>query len=211
MRHVPAMLLAASMCALPGHAAAAEHKPQALRLDGTPSVFADGAGRISACGLRVFGVEPLPPPRTGYRTVDLSILLGLQTVAQGIGMVKASSFETTAAALKANLPTRPFKVSDGWLRVPGSERTTAVPGKPLAPDSEPGAHRYLAAATALYDVADAVLEGKEIQVSVVREGVPSNPVYAGVVRLAPGDRQKFVACMRDLQKQAEEGTDAQRR
>jgi hypothetical protein len=193
-------LLAALLLA--GAARAAEPPPQALRLDGTPSVFADGAGQVSACGLRVFGVQALPPPRDVYRTVDVSLLMSLETMAQGIGLVKASSQEASAAALKAGGTTRPLKVSDGWLRVPGSQRTSPRDGKPISDPADATALRYLADATVLFAVADAILAGKEIEVSVVREGAAVHPVYRGPVTMEPRARLQFVACMRDLQQRA---------
>jgi hypothetical protein len=171
-----------------------------IRLDGTPSFFVDSGGQVSACGLRVFGIESLPPPRDVHRTVDVSILMGMETVAQGIGLVKASSIESSPAALKANQPVRQLRVTDGWLRVPGSERTTARDGKVLKEDDNPNAVRYLADARALFAVVDAVLTGKEIEVSVVRTDAAANPVYRGSVGIEQKARAQFVACMRDLER-----------
>jgi hypothetical protein len=171
-----------------------------IRLDGTPSFFVDSGGQVSACGLRVFGIESLPPPRDVHRTVDVSILMGLETVAQGIGLVKASSIESSPAALKANQPVRQLRVTDGWLRVPGSERTTARDGKVLKDDDNPNAVRYLADARALLAVVDALLTGKEIEVSVVRADAAANPVYRGPVGIEQKARTQFVACMRDLER-----------
>jgi hypothetical protein len=171
-----------------------------IRLDGTPSFFADSGGQVSACGLRVFGIESLPPPRDVHRTVDVSILLGLETVAQGIGLVKASSIESSPAALKANQPVRQLRVTDGWVRLPGSERTTARDGKVLKDDDKPNAVRYLADARTLFAVVDAVLTGKEIEVSVVRADAAANPVYRGPVGIEQKARTQFVACMRDLER-----------
>lgn len=201
-RRATDVAVALASVALAGLAHAAEPPPQPLRLDGTPSVFADGAGQVSACGLRVFGVEALPPPRDVYRTVDISLLMSLETVVQGIGLVKASSQEASTAALKSGGATRPLKVSDGWLRVPGSQRTMPRDGKPLPDPADATALRYLADATALVAVADAILAGKEIEVSVVREGAAAHPVYRGPVTMEPRARQQFVACMRDLQQRA---------
>jgi hypothetical protein len=171
-----------------------------IRLDGTPSFFVDGGGQATACGLRVFGIESLPPPRDVHRTVDVSILLGMETVAQGIGLVKASSIESSPAALKASQPVRQLRVTDGWLRVPGSERTTARDGKVLKDDDNPNAVRYLADARTLFAVVDAVLTGKEIEVSVVRADAATNPVYRGPVGIEQKARTQFVACMRDLER-----------
>ena len=192
-------LLLCLTAALPAMA----QSPLPLRLDGSVTAFLAAPGRAAGCGLRVFGIESMPPPRSTLRTVDLSVLLGPEAFVQGVGMVKASSFETTAAAMKAGQPTRPFTVTDGWLRVPGVAQTRAAPGASLAPDESPQVHRYLADAAALFAVLDAVLEGRAIEVSIERSGLPSHPVYAGVVQLAPQDRTQFVACMRDLQQQAQ--------
>lgn len=203
--HIGAQAARALLAALllTGAARAAEAPPQPLRLDGTPSVFADGTGQVTACGLRVFGVEGLPPPRDDvYRTVDVSLLMSLETLVQGIGLVKASSQEASAAALRSGGATRPLKVSDGWLRVPGNPRTTPRDGKPLSDPVDATALRYLADAAVLFAVADAILVGKEIEVSVVREGAAAHPVYRGPVTMEPRARQQFVACMRDLQQRA---------
>jgi len=188
--------------ALAGVANPQEPPPQPLRLDGTPSVFADDAGQVSACGLRVFGVEALPPPRDAYRTVDISLLMSLETMLQGIGLVKASSQEANASAFRSGGATRPLRVSDGWLRVPGSQRTVPRDGKPLPDPADATALRYLTDAAPLFAVADAILAGTQIEVSVIREGVAAHPVYRGAVTMEPRARQQFVACMRDLQQRA---------
>jgi hypothetical protein len=173
--------------------------PLEIRLDGTPSGFVDAAGQVSACGLRVFGIESLPPPSDRHRTVDISILLGQETLTRGVGLVKASSMETTTSALKANQPMRPLRVTDGWLRVPGSARTTPRDGPPLADSDDPNVLRYLADASVLFAVTDAALEGKPIEVSVVRADLAAHPVYRGVPTLDAKARQQFVTCMRALQ------------
>jgi hypothetical protein len=170
-----------------------------LRLDGTPSVFVDSGGQITACGLRVFGIETLPPPSEQHRTIDISILLGQETVTRGVGLVKASSMTATAAALKAGQPLRALRVTDGWLRVPGSARTTPRDGKPMPDEADPNVLRYLADATTLFAVVDAALEGKPIEASVVRAEQTVHPVYRGTLAMDPKAQRQFVDCVRALQ------------
>jgi hypothetical protein len=171
----------------------------ALQLDGTPSVFVDGGGQVTACGLRVFGIETLPPPSEQHRTIDISVLLGQETVTRGVGLVKASSMTATAAALKAGQPLRALRVTDGWLRALPGARTAPRDGKPMADEAEPNVLRYLADATTLFAVVDAALEGKPIEASVVRAEQAVHPVYRGTLALDPKAQRQFVDCVRALQ------------
>jgi hypothetical protein len=177
-----------------------------LRLDGTPSVFVDAAGQVSACGLRVFGIETLAAPRDVHRTVDVSILMGPETVTQGLGLVKASSMEASSSAVAGGQPMRPLRVSDGWLRVPGSARSAPRDGKPLADDERAASVRYLADAQVLFAIADAALEGRPLEASVVRDGQTVHPVYRGAVTMDVRSRQQFVACVRALQARVTAGS-----
>ncbi|MDZ7653935.1 MAG: hypothetical protein U5L03_15950 [Burkholderiaceae bacterium] len=192
----------ASVAAIPAARASgapASAPTLALPLDGTPSVFVDSGGQVTACGLRVFGVEPLPPPSAQHRTVDISILLGQETVTRGVGLVKASSMTASAAALQAGQPLRALRVTDGWLRVPGGARTAPRDGKPMADEADPNVLRYLADATTLFAVVDAALDGKPIEVSVVRAEQATHPVYRGTLVMEPQAQRGFVACVRALQ------------
>lgn len=195
-----AAVVLASAAAMPAARASGAPAPTLdLRLDGTPSVFVDSGGQVTACGLRVFGVEPLPPPSAQHRTIDVSILLGQETVTRGVGLVKASSMTASAAALQAGQPLRALRVTDGWLRVPGGARTTPRDGKPMADEADPNVLRYLADATTLFAVVDAALDGKPIEVSVVRAEQATHPVYRGTLVMEPQAQRGFVACVRALQ------------
>lgn len=210
-----ALALAATVTAAPssaqpqkagskGAAASQPAKPQPLRLDGTVSVFRDAAGRVSGCGLRVFGIEELPPPREVFRTVDVSLLLGMESLTQGAGLIKASSFEATAAAMKSNQPTRFFKLTDAWLRAPGAERTQVLPDQAASSDERTQALSYLANAGPLFGVADAALAGREIEVAVQREGA-APAVFSDTLRISERDKQALVACTTELAARAKGG------
>jgi len=194
----------AAWFALAGGAASAQPAPHAtgpiveLRLDGTPSMFVDGAGRVTGCGLRVFGIESLPPPADRHRTVDVSFLMGVETITRGVGLVKAVSMEAGTAALQGREPMRPLPLIDAWLRAPGAERS--APRESLAAAAnDPNALTYLTDASALFAVADAALAGKPIEASVVRAQQAVHPIYRGVLSMDESARQRFVVCMRALQ------------
>jgi hypothetical protein len=177
-------------------------KLQPMRVDGIPSVFRDAAGRATGCGLRLFAVEELPPPRELFRTVDVSMLFGVESFTQGAALLKGSSFEATRAGIRDNQPTRSFVVTDAWVQQPGTARSSALAGRAPPPGNQPTTHAYLAAARPLLDVADAALSGKPVQVGIVREGQP--PVLVGgVVTMAPRAKQEFAVCMRALTQRAQ--------
>ena len=184
--------------------AAAAAKPQPLRLDGTVSVFRDATGRVTGCGLRVFGIEELPPPRETYRTVDVSLLLGVESLTQGAGLIKASSFEATPAAMKHNQPTRSFKLTDAWLRADGGERTRVLTDQAISTDEQSRAISYLAYAGALFGVADAALADRPIEVAVQRDGA-APAVFTGTLRISERDKQALVGCTQELAVRAKGG------
>jgi len=185
-----AALLPAAAASVPAAASSLE-----IRLDGTPSVFVDAGGRVSACGLRVFGIEEMPAPSERLRTVDISILFGAETVARDVGLVKAGSMEAGAAALAGRQPMRPLAVSDGWLRAGGGARTEPLPGSAPAGADEPNVLRYLADARALLAVVEAALAGEPIEASVVRTGQAVHPVYRGRLTMDGAARQRLTGCL----------------
>jgi hypothetical protein len=181
---------------------AAAPKMQEMRVDGIPSVFRDAAGRVTGCGLRLFAVEELPPPRELFRTVDVSMLFGVESFTQGAALLKGSSFEATRAGIRDNRPTRSFVVTDAWVQRPGTARSSALPGRAPPPGNNPTTHAYLAETRPLLDVADAALSGKPVQVGMVREGQP--PVLVGgAVTMLPRAKQEFAVCMRALTQRAQ--------
>jgi hypothetical protein len=200
MRLVPHTLITLALALAPAIAAPPRDPPTLdIRLDGTASAFVDGGGQVTGCGLRVFGIETLPPPRDVHRTVDVSMLMGMETVTSGAGLVKASSMEASSKAVISGQPMRPLRVTDGWLRVPGATRTTPRDGKPVTEEDASGSYRYVADANILFAVADAALEGRVIEVSVVRADQSVHPVYRGPLTMDAKARQQFVACVRALQ------------
>lgn len=192
------VLLAALLPAAAASAPAAAGPVLEIRLDGTPSVFVDAGGRVSACGLRVFGIEELPAPSERLRTVDISILFGAETVARDIGLVKAGSMEASAAALAGRQPMRPLAVTEGWLRA-GGVRTEPLPLPAPADGDDPSALRYLADARALLAVVNAALAGEPIEASVVRTGQAVHPVYRGRLAMDGAARQRLAGCLDALQ------------
>lgn len=176
-----------------------------LPFEGTPSAFFDSNGQASGCGLRLFGIEALVAP-TRYRTVDISMLFAIEGIAKGVGMVKASSFEATPEALKAGRPTKVFRVTDGWLRVPGQQRTMVFEGRWLKSDESPDAVLYLTEFERLFAVLDTVLEGGDIQISVRRDGEQINPVYYGKVTIGKSDRGQLLGCLKEVLAAAEKAT-----
>ncbi len=180
-------------------------KMQELRVDGLPSVFRDAAGRVTGCGLRLFAIEELPPPREVFRTVDVSLLFGVETFTQGAALLKGSSFEATRSGIRDNQPTRTFTVTDAWVQRPGAARSSARPGRTPRGDN-PGTLAYLADARPLLDVADAALSGKPVQLGIVRDGQPAPVLVGGVVTMLPGAKQEFSVCMRALTERAQSPT-----
>lgn len=190
-----------------GSAAGAQDAPaptmQEMRVDGIPSVFRDAAGRVTGCGLRLFAIEELPPPREVFRTVDVSLLFGVETFTQGAALLKGSSFEATRSGIRDNQPTRTFTVTDAWVQRPGAARSSARPGRTPPRDDNPGTHAYLADARPLLDVADAALSGKPVQVGIVRDGQPAPVLMGGAVTMLPRAKQEFAVCMRALTQRAQ--------
>jgi hypothetical protein len=107
--------------------------------------------------------------------------------------------EASSKAVVSGQPMRPLRVTDGWLRVPGSNRTESRDGVPTTDADAPGSHRYVADANVLFAVVDAALDGRPIEASVVRAGQSVHPVYRGPLTMDAKSRQQFVACVRALQ------------
>lgn len=200
LRRSPLLLAALCAAVLPpavaASAALAEPPAQPLQLDGRPTSFRDGTGVATGCALRIFGVEALPLPRDLYRTVDVSLLVTVDSFTRGVGVIKASSYEATAAAVREGRPGLDFRITDAWLRLPGAERTQPLPGKPPAA-GRPQSLSYSTAARPLLDVADAALDGRPVEVGLTRDG-PGQAVFVGVPAFEPAAKADFVACMREL-------------
>lgn len=175
---------------------------QPLRVDGMPSVFRDAAGRVNGCGLRLFAIEELPPPRELYRTVDVSLLFGVESFTQGAALLKASSFEATRSGIRDNQPTRSFVVTDAWVQRPGTDRSTALPGRAPPAGNPPTTHAYLAASRPLLDVADAALSERPVHLGLARADMPT-VLVGGTVTMQPRAKQDFAVCMRALTERAQ--------
>ncbi len=178
--------------------------PITLRLDVTASVFRDAAGRVNGCGLRVFGVEPLPPPREEFRSVDVSMLLGFDSVTRDVGMIKASSFEATPAEVRSNRPTRFSPLEDGWLGTPNGSRSQPLADRPL-PQADGASLTYLTRAAPLIEFADAALFGRQVVAGIQFRDAATPRVYVAVPVMADSAKQDFAGCMRALTAHAKAG------
>jgi hypothetical protein len=136
--------------------------------------------------------------------VDVSLLIGMESLTQGAGLIKASSFESTSVAVKRNQPTRFFRLTDAWLRAPGGERTRVLPDQAPSTDERSHSITYLANAGPLFGVADAALAGREIEVAVQRDGA-APAVFAGILRISDADKQALVGCTQALAVRAKGG------
>lgn len=175
-----------------------------MRFEASSSVEHASSGQVTACWLRVVGVEMvlLHPPLG--RTVDVS--LGFE--ASGRARVKALSHEMDPLS-PHGAQARRIEVVQAWFHAPGADRTAPLDGGSIDRAADAGAFQYVSKLEPALAVVAAIDADADIQVVLQRAGEATQRVYYGRVGIATFDRKRLRDCVGQLKRSAQKaGPDA---
>jgi len=146
-------------------------------------------GSVDGCGLRIMAFRPLASGR--IEAVETSVNIYVS----GGAFIKAVAYRPGTAEQFAK-ELQPVKVTGAWIRAEGQKATPTLTKKIVGDDKK--SLLYGTDFSAALNVLKAQMEGTRVQLSVRRQGEPSDWILSGVVKLSDTESEQFLGCMREF-------------
>jgi hypothetical protein len=160
-----------------------------VRIDSQPLVYVR-SGVINGCGVRLLGGEFGPVEPIAWFDVSFNIY------AQGIGMIKALSYDVRIEEMKSGKRGPAVPVQGAWIKVDGSMATRPLKG--ISSGEDLGSIVYAASADDVFPLFFGLLEGKQFMVAIQRKGQSGERIYAGAPTLDEADAKRISSCLNEL-------------
>lgn len=159
---------------------------------GQPLVYMrDGAPH--GCGVRIIGGQLPIDEKSSIKMLDVSANLYPKTGA----LVKMSTYDTSAAGMKAKVKPQLFHINTGWIRAVGAKATTQSRGDAVKGD-DGFAILYGTDADSILAIFKAVMTDQVVQVGIRRQGEPTETIFSGKVALSAAEREQLQACFSEI-------------
>lgn len=174
---------------LAGHARAGTI--MAAEFAGQPVIYQND-GRVSGCGVRIFGLTKYTSPREVVRTIDSS----MSFYASGMSLLKAGVGTTTGEAITTQqLSLKPVRISNFWMRRAGDNPPAPLNGKVHRSPEQPNFLLYAIPMASFADLSEVVYGQVELQIGVRPEKSGVDWVLSGKVMMSDEDIHRFGDCI----------------
>ncbi len=172
----------------------------AAEFGGQPLIYQDG-GRVTGCGVRIFGLTKYTSPREVVRTIDSS----MSFYASGMSLLKAGMGTTTGEAITTQkIGLKPIRISNFWMRRAGDNPPAPLNGKVLRSPEDPSFLIYAIPMESFADLSEVVYGQVELQIGVRPEKSGVDWVLSGKVVMSDEDIHRFGDCIDTIIKNADE-------
>lgn len=178
----------------------------AAEFAGQPLIYQD-SGRVTGCGVRIFGLTKYTSPQEVVRTIDSS----MSFYASGMSLLKAGMGTTTGDAITTQkLSLKPVRISNFWMRRAGDNPPAPLNGKVHRSPEEPNFLLYAIPMASFADLSEVVYGQVELQIGVRPEKSGVDWVLSGKVVMSEDDIHRFGDCIRTIIKNAEDQKEERR-
>jgi hypothetical protein len=185
------------VAALAGHARAGTI--MAAEFGGQPLIYQQD-GRVTGCGVRVFGLTKYTSAREVVHVVDSSMVFYVD----GMSLLKAGVGVTTGEAITTQKPSlKPVRISNFWMRRAGDNPPAPLNGKVLRSPEQPNFLLYGIPMASFADLSEVVYGQVELQIGFRPEKSGVDSVLSGKVVMSEDDIHRFGDCVRTIIKNTE--------
>ena len=178
----------------------------AAEFAGQPLIYQDD-GRVSGCGVRIFGLTKYTSPREVVRTIDSS----MSFYASGMSLLKAGVGTTTGEAITTQqLSLKPVQISNFWMRRAGDNPPAPLNGKVHRSPEQPNFLLYAISMASFADLSEVVYGQVELQIGVRPEKSGVDWVLSGKVVMSDEDIHRFGDCIGTILKNVNHQQEAPR-
>ncbi|MGC4394479.1 hypothetical protein [Hydrogenophaga sp. T2] len=162
----------------------------AAEFGGQPLIYQDG-GRVTGCGVRIFGLTKYTSPREVVRVIDSSMVFYVE----GMSLLKAGMGTTTGDAItEQKLRLKPVNISNFWMRRAGDNPPAPLNGKVLRSPEQPNFLLYGISMASFADLSEVVYGEVELQIGVRPDKIGIDWVLSGKVVMSEEDIRRFGDC-----------------